>query len=280
MILSNKALAIAVLSVGWVAGIGLAKAQGPKLPPGGAPRPPGAPGAPATPSTGKAAAPFDVTGQWVSLVTRDWQYRMVVPGRGEYQGLPLNLAGKQRADAWDPKVDEKAGNQCAPYGAGVVMLVPERLRIDWQDDDTLRVETDAGMQTRVLRFKPGTAAAPAPASWQGQSKASWLMHAASDPGLGGQPMDEGHFGVLKVTTGNMLAGLIRKNGVAYSEHSDVTEYWDLQQDPVGKKEYLIVTASLRDPDLLNANYNYVATFERESDRSKWDPTPCSLTTAP
>jgi hypothetical protein len=205
---------------------------------------------------------------------------MLVPGRGEYQGLPLNLAGKQRADAWDPKVDEKAGNQCAPYGAGVVMLIPERLRIDWQDDETLRVQTDAGMQTRLLRFKPDAAAASVPASWQGQSKATWLMHVTSDPGPQYSPADEGHFGTLKVTTGNMLAGLLRKNGVAYSEHSDLTEYWDVQQDPVTKKEYLLVTGSLHDPDLLRANFNYVATFERESDRSKWDPTPCSLTTAP
>jgi len=277
---SKNALAVAVLALGWAASIGMVQAQGLKLPPGGAGPPPGAPGAPQAPSTGKAAAPFDLTGQWVSLVTRDWQYRMVVPGRGEYQGLPLNLAGKQRADAWDPKVDEKAGNQCAPYGAGVVMLVPERLRIDWLDDETLQVQTDAGMQTRVLRFKPGADATSSPASRQGQSKASWLMHVTSDPGLGGLVVDEGQFGALKITTGNMLAGLLRKNGVAYSEHSDLTEYWDVQQDPVSKKEYLIVTASLRDPDLLNANYNYVATFERESAGSKWDPTPCSLTTAP
>jgi hypothetical protein len=205
---------------------------------------------------------------------------MVVPGRGEYQGIPLNLAGKQRADAWDPKADEKFGNQCAPYGAGVVMLIPERLRIDWLDEDTLRVATDAGMQTRLLRFRPDAGAASAQASWQGQSKAAWLLHATSDPGLGGAPVDEGHFGALKITTGNMLAGLIRKNGVAYSEHSSLTEYWDVQQDPVTKKEYLIVTGSLHDPDLLLADYNYVATFQRESDGSKWDPTPCSLTTAP
>jgi hypothetical protein len=243
-------------------------------PPGGR-----APGAKAAPANAKAAAPFDLAGQWVSLVTRDWQFRMVVPRRGEYQGIPLNLAGKQYADSWDPAADERAGKQCGPYGAGVVMLVPERLRIQWQDDETLRVDTDAGMQVRLLRFKPDANAKPVPPSWQGQSNAAWLMHEGSDPGFG-PPADEGNFGALKIATSNMLAGLIRKNGIAYSEHSDLTEYWDVQQDPVTKKEYLIVTASLHDPDLLRANYNYVATFERESDRAKWDPTPCSLTTAP
>jgi hypothetical protein len=272
------------MTISWVGGAGLVHAQARNAPPGAAgPTPPSAPkGPPAEPkpaSNAKAAAPFDLTGQWVSLVTRDWQFRMVVPRRGEYQGIPLNLAGKQYADAWDPKVDEKAGNQCAPYGAGVVMLVPERLRIQWQDEETLRVETDAGMQVRLLRFRPDLDATAEPASRQGQSRASWLMHAASDSGFG-PPADEGNFGSLKISTNHMLAGLIRKNGIAYGEHSDLTEYWDVQEDPVTKKEYLIVTASLHDPDLLRANYNYVATFEREADGFKWDPTPCSLTTAP
>jgi hypothetical protein len=274
-------LAVLSMSIAWAGSVGMAQGQGIKVPSGVTGSAAAAPGAPAAALTAKADAPFDPTGRWVSLVTRDWQYRMVVPGRGEYQGIPLNLAGKQHADAWDAKADEKSGHQCAAYGAGVVMLVPERLHIEWLDEDTLRVETDAGMQTRTLRFRPEAGSASAPASWQGQSKAAWLLHAASEPpGLGGQVANEGHFGALKITTDNMLAGLIRKNGVAYSEHSSLTEYWDVQQDPITKTEYLIVTASLHDPDLLITNYNYVATFERENDGSKWDPTPCSLTTAP
>ncbi len=35
-------------------------------------------GAPMAP---KAAAPIDVTGYWVSVVTEDWRYRMVTPAR-------------------------------------------------------------------------------------------------------------------------------------------------------------------------------------------------------
>jgi hypothetical protein len=230
--------------------------------------------------SGKAAAPFDVTGNWVSLVTSDWQFRMVVPGRGEYQGIPLNVAGKERADAWDPKRDEAMGKQCGAYGAGVIMLIPGRLRIDWTDDDTLRVQTDAGTQTRLLRFRADAKSAPAAASWQGDSRASWMLHVTRGTPGAAPTGNEAAFGSLRVATDHMLAGLIRKNGVAYSERSELTEYWDLHQDPVDKRDYLIVTASLHDPELLRANYNYVATFVREADASKWDPTPCSLTTAP
>ena len=56
------------------------------------------------------------------------------------------------------------------------MSVPGRLHITWQDADTLRIETDAGTQTRLFHFPRGESAAAAasagPASWQGESIAT------------------------------------------------------------------------------------------------------------
>ena len=43
--------------------------------------------------------------------------------------------------------------QCKAYGAAAVMRVPGRVRISWADDDTMKVETDAGTQTRMFYFK-------------------------------------------------------------------------------------------------------------------------------
>jgi hypothetical protein len=219
----------------------------------------------------------------VSLVTLDWRFRMVVPGPGEYTGLPLNLAAKQYADAWKPGPDEAAGKQCEAYGAGVVMLVPERLRISWADDETLQVQTDAGMQTRLLHFGPRNGPMPA-ASWQGYSQASWLMHQAG-PGFGGfGPAQAGppaqRYGQLKITTNDMLAGLIRKNGMPYSDQASLTEYWELDSDPAIDNPYLIVTAALHDPVYLIGDYYYTAQFQKEPDGSKWYPTPCTLTAMP
>lgn len=233
----------------------------------------------------KAAAPFDPSGKWVSLVTRDWRFRMVVPGRGEYQGMPLNLAGKQFADAWDAAKDEAAGKQCEAYGAGVVMLVPGRLKISWKDDETLQVETDAGMQTRLLYFQPAAALAAAPRSWQGYSQATWMPHQVvpiyyREPTRAPAVAEAAQFGSLKIVTANMLQGLIRKNGVAYSDQSMLTEYWELQRDPDTQVQYLIVTARLEDPVYLDRGYFYTATFQKEPDGSKWNPTPCTLTSQP
>ncbi len=105
-----------------------------------------------TPPSAKSAAPVDLTGYWVSVVTEDWRYRMVTPMKGDYPSIPLNAEGKRVADSWDPAKDEAAGNQCKSYGAGNVMRVPERLRITWQDDNTMRIDTDAGQQTRIFHF--------------------------------------------------------------------------------------------------------------------------------
>src|SRR5215472_11026215 len=103
---------------------------------------------PAAPANPKAAAPVDLTGYWVSLVTEDWRFRMVTPAKGDYASVPLNPEGRKVADAWDPDKDEAAGNQCKSYGAAAIMRVPGRLHITWQDDSTLKVETDAGQQVR------------------------------------------------------------------------------------------------------------------------------------
>lgn len=235
----------------------------------------------ASPPTGRAQAPFDPGGYWVSLVTRDWRFRMVVPGRGEYQGIPLSLAGKQFADSWNALADESAGKQCEAYGAGVVMLVPGRLLISWQDDETLKVQTDAGMQTRLLHFGAAGTRPEPPRSWQGYSTAAWMLHHTYQIGVGEPvPVENQRFGSLKVTTNDMLAGILRKNGVAYSDQSVLTEYWDVQRDPASQVQYLIDSATLHDPIYLVGDYYYSATFQKEMDGSKWHPTPCSLTATP
>jgi hypothetical protein len=106
----------------------------------------------------KADAAIDITGTWTAVITEDWALRMVTPKKGDYTRVPMTPAAKQTADAWDPAKDEAAGEQCRGYGAPGVMRLPGRLRISWQDDHTLKMELEAGTQTRVFHF----AASPAP----------------------------------------------------------------------------------------------------------------------
>src|SRR5262245_38211961 len=105
---------------------------------------------PAPTPTPRAAAPVDLVGYWVAVVTEDWRWRMVTPAKGDFQSVPITAEAKKVAEAWDPAKDEAAGEQCRSYGAAGIMRVPGRLHITWQDDNTLKVDTDAGMQTRLL----------------------------------------------------------------------------------------------------------------------------------
>src|SRR5580658_94632 len=129
-------------------------------------------GGPPQAPTARASAPLDLTGYWVAVVNEDWRYRMVTPPKGDYRGVPITLEALKIVNAWDPAADEAAGNQCKSYGAGAIMRVPGRIHIVWQDDSTLRLDTDAGMQTRLFRFAPFAGPAGKP-TWQGQSVARW-----------------------------------------------------------------------------------------------------------
>jgi len=109
-------------------------------------------GAGAAPQTPRAAAAVDLTGYWVAVVTEDWRYRMVTPAQGDYQGVPLTPAARKIADSWDPAKEAASGDLCKAYGAPAILRVPGRLHITWQDDTTLKLETDAGQQTRLFHF--------------------------------------------------------------------------------------------------------------------------------
>src|SRR5947208_262189 len=123
-------------------------------------------GAQQTP-TAKAGALIDLTGYWVSLVTQDSRLRMFTPPKGDYAGIPLNADARKIADGWDPARDEAAGEQCRSYGAPALMRIPGRLRISWQDDQTLKLDMDSGMQARVFSFgNPQTEGG----GWQGISR--------------------------------------------------------------------------------------------------------------
>jgi hypothetical protein len=213
-------------------------------------------------STARDAAPIDLTGYWVSYVTENWRFRMVTPAKGEYRRIPVSPAALPIIASWDPAADERAGAQCKSYGAAAIMSVPERLHITWQDANTLRIDTDAGKQTRLLRFSRRAAPA-APHTWQGESSARWERASDTDGGAS-----------LRVETTNLRAGYLRKNGVPYSERTMVTEHFDVAPLPDGG-QLLLVTSVVDDPVYLNGPYVVSPHFKKEADGSKWDPTPCS-----
>ena len=225
-------------------------------------------GAAQAPPTARAAAPFDLTGQWVALITEDWRHRQFTPPKGDYGALPLSPAGRKVADSWDPARDEAAGEQCKAYGAAGLLRLPTRIRIAWQDDTTLKLETDAGTQTRLLYFGSPQGSG---GDWQGVSVASWDYPRAAFPGRGGGPAAGGS---LKVVTTRMKPGYLRKNGVPYSADAVLTEYFD-RFDVPGGDALIVVTTEFVDAEYLATPFWTSQQFKRESSASGWSPTPCS-----
>jgi hypothetical protein len=234
-------------------------------------------GVPPAPPLPRLAAPIDLTGYWVSLVTEDWRYRVATPPKGDFNSVPLNPAGRKAAGAWDPARDEAAGEQCKAYGVGGVMRLPGRLHVIWLDDRTLTIETDAGTQVRTLRFGP----APAGASdWQGHSQASWdRMEGPMGAGIlfggGGFGVGNAAGGSLKVVTTGMKPGYLRKNGVPYSADAVITEYFD-RFSPPGGDALLVVSTEVVDPTYLAQPFWTSTHFKKQGDATGWKPTPCTI----
>ena len=248
------------------------------------------PGAGQTP---KAAAPIDLTGYWVALVTEDWRYRMLTAPKGDYYSIPLTPEARKVADTWDAARDVAQGKQCMGYGAPSIMRQPGRVHITWENDTTLKVEVDAGKQTRILAFG-SPRQTQGEATLQGNSAAQWQTPqitrfysskiSAQDPdtpGFGGQtpqgsnPPDTRKLGgTLKVVTTHIRPGYLRNNGVPFSANAVLTEYYDIHRD--AGQEYLVITSIVDDQEYLYVPWVVSNHFRREADGAKWDPQPCEL----
>ncbi len=235
------------------------------------------PGPPQPPRTGKAGAQVDLTGNWVSVVAEDWRWRMVTPIRGDFAGIPINAEGQRIGNTWDPAKDEAAGLACKAYGAPALMRIPGRLRISWQDDNTLKIEADSGTQTRLLNFdgKPPEKMEP---TWQGYSAANWERASTGggipDPFPIFSSRTANHGRSLEVITTNIRSGYLRKNGPPYSATTRLEEYFDYHKEPNGD-EWFTVTTIVNDPVYLAAPFITSTDFKKERDGSRWDPSPCT-----
>lgn len=237
--------------------------------------------------TAKDFAQYDITGYWVSVVTEDWIYRMAVPPKGDWGGIPLNEAGRKIALEWKPMSKDSVSDACDAYGAPAIVRRPGRIHIQWKDTNTLELHFEAGNQTRLLHFASflfgygfGTSAPPdsllrfrppdEASTLQGHSVAAWAKDAQTsgisalagtdwqDPPLA----DDG--GSLFVITTHLSGGLLLGNGVPYSEDATLTEHFDELTDPDGN-QWLIVTSIVDDPKYLNAPYVTSTNFKREVD---------------
>ncbi len=308
LVIGSVALAAALALSQGVLAQGAAGPPGPgaqRGQPGGRPQPTG-------PRTGQQAAPIELTGYWVSIVTEDWRWRMLTPPHGDYASVPLTPMARKIADTFDPARYGPGQIDCRAYGAAGLMRMPTRVHISWADPNTLKLETDWGEQTRMIHFMPGrpegistmgddanmpppgTAADRGPGadqnadqaapSLQGTSIAIWQMpyQINSNEGQRGQQRGGGFGrgpqttlpgGDLRVVTFNMTPGWLRRNGVPYGAHTRMVEYYQTFTDPTGK-HWFDVTTDVEDPEYLTTPFITSDDFRSEPDGSRWAPHPC------
>ena len=243
------------------------------------------------PPAAKAIAPIDLTGYWTAVISEDWHTRMLTAPRGDFgsgaggvivnpgvgpigvgpnpsdQGnIPYNVTGAQAAMKWEPAKDDTEGNACKAYGAPGIMRQPTHLHITWQDDNTLKLETDFGTQTRLFHFTPPPQA-PLEPNGQGYSAASWTI-------MGGQRNFK-RGGSLKVVTTRLKPGYYWKNGMPYTGNAVLSEYFRIMKLP-DASTWIRLTQLVEDPEYLAQPYIVNYQFKKLPDGSLWNPTPCSI----
>jgi hypothetical protein len=261
---------------------------------------------PAPPPAAQEAALIDLAGYWVSVVDEDWRFRMMTPPKGDYAEVPLNAAARRVADQFDPAQyggDRYQTSQiidCRAYGAAGLMHMPMRVHITWDSPEVLKIETDWGQQTRLLRFTRGqpfgdieqalrtgeVGGSHGPPSMQGYSVAAWEQpfrfnatnfqraNVGRGGGLGQNRAAEVQpGGDLAVVTTDLSPGWLRRNGVPYSSRTRLIEHFMTFQDPTGK-DWFTVTTEVIDSEYLNTPFYTSAEFQKEPDASKWAPHPC------
>jgi hypothetical protein len=186
---------------------------------------------------------------------------MLTPRKGDYVRMPLTPAARKIADTWDPAKDEAAGEQCKGYGAPAIMRLPGRIRVSWQGDSVMKMDLEAGNQTRLFYF--GSPPAAGDATWQGHSVAEW-QYTRVPP----------RSGELKVATSRLRPGYLRKNGVPYSANATMTEYYHRTTAPNGDVWITVVT-EVKDPENLTDPFVQSTHFKRLAANATFKPEACS-----
>ena len=186
----------------------------------------------------------EFSGTWGELVHEDSYERSGGPPLGDYQGLPLNDAGRMKADSHDHSEWSLPEFQCRPHSAPYQWRALGSVRF-WTEVDPVGRDLRA-IHVEYLRsldrviWMDGRAHPPeyAPHSWSGFSTGVWQGN------------------TLVVTTSHIKASYLRRNGAAFTDRAKMTEFIERHGD------ILLVTMILEDPTWLEepliqtTNYRY------------------------
>ena len=188
------------------------------------------------------AQTFGFTGEWAFQTHEDVLHRtMPGPDLGDYTGLPLNDAGRLKADSWDPIVLSQLERQAQPHPAVYSSRGPgPRLRVTAIRDDAgtligYNLRGYYGRADRVVWMdgRPHPSERFGEHTWAGFSTGRWA---------GGR---------LVIATTHVKMGVIQRNGSAtspyvrmmevYSRHGDLLTMMSWVDDPIYLEEPMVRT---------------------------------------
>jgi glyoxylase-like metal-dependent hydrolase (beta-lactamase superfamily II) len=205
----------------------------------------------------QALAQVDLSGQWSARYHEDQEHRIPGPELGDYLGLPINDAGRLKADSWDASILSLREHQAKPHPSTYSLRGPANIRItkvfDAVTQETVGYEIFGtfGQATRTIwldgRPQPPPYAAH---TWAGFSTGRWS---------GDQ---------LVVETTHLKVGWIQRNGVAHSDQATMTEHF------IRHGDILTVVSVVKDPVYLEEPFirstNWVIDSRQDVTRTQFD----------
>ncbi len=190
-----------------------------------------------------AYAQVDLSGVWADRITEDSYERSGGPPLGDYQGIPLNDAGRMKADSHDHSEWSLPEFQCRPHPGPYQWRALGAVRISQEIDPVSRELT--AFHFEYLRsmerpvFMDGRPHPPdyAPHTWSGFSTGVWRGN------------------TLVITTTHLKGAYLRRNGASFSDKATMMEYITRHGD------YLLVTMIVTDPVWLEAPFIQTTNYE-------------------
>jgi cyclase len=204
-----------------------------------------------------ALAQRDLSGNWTALYHEDQPHRIPGPELGDYTGIPLNDAGRLKADSWDASILTLREHQAKPHPSTYSLRGPANIRITRELDPVTQeiigyeLFGTFGQATRLIwldgRPHPLEHAAH---TWAGFSTGRWDGNS------------------LDVVTSHLKVGWLQRNGVAHSDRATMTERF------IRHGNYLTVVTIVDDPIYLEEPFirttNWVLNPDQEVRRTQFD----------
>jgi hypothetical protein len=192
----------------------------------------------AQPSFDTTYQTIDFSGEWSELAFEGaFQYDL-----GDYSGVPLNAAGRMRADSHDHTEWNLPEIQCRPHPGVFNWFYGGGVRIVKQNDPVSRELTAYHVQfLRALDRPIYMDGRPHPPDWTPHTWAGFST---------GKIVGK----ALVITTTHLKESYIRPNGTLFSEKAKVTEYLVINGDLLTVTTYLDDPVYLSEPFIVSVSY--------------------------